>query len=443
MGIVGHPTDWAARASLTFRFTVDRVGQGDRDWNIPEASMCEMLEFGEDPHRFTITSTPPSGTVAGNTVVTVTLELSCERAATRQAAVEILLGEEDARATPRWNVECQIPPFDGELIGLEIDQGPFIRAWRHETGEWTWRVPPPIPWPSVVDSEWDPRALYGADACDWRQHGLTVPMVEVAGRATLVVARVEHGYSVLPELSLSVENADGTAFETVARASARAVLLAPGDAPAEHLDVRPPGNPERSPDNSRYDSEFRLEVPGSEPEEHLTGQPFREGTWPSGNTLVLSLGPANEVERTAFPIDVQREIEPFVSGGILAWPSALGYPTIRSPFELDAPERLAIVPIEASWQEDVLRSAPGTITSSATRHALSDVLAFLPFGDYRQEVVETLHVAAERGVPPTGGEGIVQPPNELWRHNNAAYAPHEFVMGPAHGTSSVWEGQPG
>ena len=214
VGVVGHPSDPVARASLTFRFTVDQTDQGDRDWRIPDVSLCEVLEVGEDPQCVTVTATPSSGTVGENAPVTVALEMACSRALTWQAPVEILLGEDDARATATWGVECEIPAFDGELIGVEIYQGPFIRAWSHETGEWTWRTPPRIPW------YWpNGRTARGIPLFD--KLALTAPMVEVAGRTTLVVARVEHGYpDSYGGLSLSVEGADGsTAVETIARAS--------------------------------------------------------------------------------------------------------------------------------------------------------------------------------------------------------------------------------
>ena len=104
VGVVGHPSDPVARASLTFRFTVDRTGQGDRDWRIPDVSLCEVLEVGEDPQCVTVTATPSSGTVGENAPVTVALEMACDRALTWQAPVEILLGEDDARG---WNAQCE------------------------------------------------------------------------------------------------------------------------------------------------------------------------------------------------------------------------------------------------------------------------------------------------------------------------------------------------
>ena len=432
VGILGHPSDFVARASLTFRFTVDRTGQGDRDWRIPDVSLCEALVVGEDPQCVTVTATPPSGAVGENAPVTVALEMVCDRALTWRAPVEILLGEDDARATATWDVECEIPAFDGELIGVEIYQGPFIRAWSHETGEWTWRTPPRIPW------YWpNGRTARGIPLFD--KLALTAPMVEVAGRTTLVVARVEHGYpDSYGGLSLSVEGADGsTAVETIARASDRAVVLAPGEAPPEHVDVRPPGIPDRLPDNPRYESEFRLEVAGSEPAEELTGQPFRKGAWRPGSTLVLTLDPAGVSERVTFPIDAEHEIEPSVSGewpweditAFPPWPDGVRFPKLRSPFELDAPERLVIVPIEASWEGDVWLPAPDMTAPSAIQHAISYLLALLPFGDHQVVVVsEALHVEVDPD-PHTAIQASLPVFNALDHFKTVHFDPHDFVMG--------------
>ena len=153
VGIVGHPSDSVARASLVFRYTVDQTGQDDRAWSIPDVSLCEESESGES-HCFTVTAEPATGTVAENTPVTVALELTCDRAVTWQAPVEILLGEDNARATVTWDVSCEVP--QSELIGVEIYQGPFVRAWSGETGEWTWHTPPRIPWYAFVEKECGP-----------------------------------------------------------------------------------------------------------------------------------------------------------------------------------------------------------------------------------------------------------------------------------------------
>ena len=56
VGIVGDSSDPMVRASLTFRFTVDRANQGERDWRIPEVSLCEEPESGGDPLCFTVTA---------------------------------------------------------------------------------------------------------------------------------------------------------------------------------------------------------------------------------------------------------------------------------------------------------------------------------------------------------------------------------------------------
>ena len=451
--IVGDPSDPVARASLTFRFTVDQTGQGDRDWRIPDVvGDCEQPDSGDGPtdglHCFTVTATPSSGTASENTPVTVALELSCERALTPgwQAPVEIILGENDARTTATWVVDCQVPAFDGELIGVEIYQGPFIRAWSNQTEEWTWRTPPRIPFRTYVSTEF---GYYQR-----QEHALTAPMVEVAGRTTLVVARVEHSYAdFYSGLALSVEGADGsTAFETIARASDRTVVLAPGEAPPEHVDVRPPGVLERSTDNPRYESEFRLEVPGSVPEEALTGQPFRKGAWRPGSTLVLTLDPAGEAERVAFPIDAEHEIDPFVGGAnnfldpprpFPQWPPEVRFPKFRSPFELDEPERLVLVPVEAAWEGDVWFPAPD-LTPSTIRHTLSDLLAFLPFGDYRVEVVsDVIRIEVDPSSPATGDPSFscddsISAFSAVAHLKTAFYDMHDFVIGLDRGTSNLW-----
>ena len=126
VGIVGDPSDSVVRASVVFRYTVDQTDQGDRAWNIPEISNCTESESGES-HCFTVAADPASGTVAADTPVAVTLALTCEREVSWQAPIEIVLGEGegDAQATTTWNVSCENPPFDGELIGVEIYQGVF------------------------------------------------------------------------------------------------------------------------------------------------------------------------------------------------------------------------------------------------------------------------------------------------------------------------------
>ena len=424
IGIVGDPSDSVARASLTFRYTVDQTGQDDRAWSISDVSLCESSESGGEQCS-TVTAAPASGTVAADTPVTVALSLTCDRALTWAAPVEIVLGDDDARTTLTWDVGCEIPPFDGELIGVEIYQGVFIRAWSRETGEWTWRTPPPIPWRTVT--------YRGCrrDDCLLYAHGLalTVPMIEVAGRTTLVVARVEHGHpDSYGGLAMSVENADGTAFETVARAVDRAVVLHPGRAPAEHVDVRPPGIPERQPDNARYESEFRFEVPGSVPAEPLTGQPFRPGAWRPGSTLVLTLDPAGEAERVEFAIDAEHEILPHTDG-FSSWPDWVRFPPARSPFEPDEPERFVIVPVELAWQGDVWLPAPDLSTPSARRLALSDLLAFLPFGDHEIELAEALRVESERDSQSEDVLGGIPLFDAVRHFKSVHYDRGDFVLG--------------
>ena len=258
-------------------------------------------------------------------------------------------------------------------------------------------------------------------------------MIEVAGRPTLVVARIEHGRpDSYGGLSLSVERGDGsTAYEAVAGEADRAVTLAPGEAPAEHIDVRPAGIPARQPD--KYESEFRLEVPGSEPAEELTGQPIREGAWRPAHTLVLTLDPDGEAERTAFAIDAEHDVEPFVSDVFPAWPTNVRerWPKLRSPFEPDAPERLVIVRVEAASEGNVWLSAPPAIAPSARRQALSGLLALMPVGDYSVEIVpEPLRVEAVPASPVAGGgEGVLQVLRALSHFKNAHHNPHDFVMG--------------
>ena len=419
VGIVGESP---ARASLAFRYTVDQTGQDDRMWSIPDVSLCEASESGGEQCS-TVTAAPASGTVAADTPVTVALSLTCERALTWAAPVEIVLGDDDARATVAWEVECEIPPFDGELIGVEIYQGVFTRAWSRETGEWTWRVPPRISWDMRPPGESLPAG-----------YALTAPMVEVAGRPTLIVARVEHGYpDSYGGLALSVENADGsTAYEAVAGEADRAVVLAPGDAPAEHIDVRPPGVPERQPDNARYESEFRLEVPGSVPPEDLTGQPLHPGAWRPGRTLVLTLDPDGEAVRTSFAIDAEHEVSPYVSDVFPSWSDSHRerFPKIRSPFEPDEPERLVLVRIEAESEGSVWLPAPPAITPSAARQVLSGLLALMPVGDYSVEIVpEPLRVEAARSDPAFGGGELWNVLTALSHFKSAHHNPHDFVLG--------------
>ena len=423
VGIVGESP---ARASLTFLYTVDQTGQEDRAWSVPAVSLCEASESGSEQCS-TVTAAPASGTTAENTAVTVALSLRCDRALTWAAPVEIVLGDDDARATVAWEVECQIPPFDGELIGVEIYQGVFTRAWSRETGEWTWRTPPPIPWRTVTYRGCRP------DQCFLYAHelALTVPMIEVAGRPTLIVARVEHGHlDSYGGLSLRIEQADGSAaYEAIARAVDRAVVLAPGEAPAEHVDVRPPGIPERRPDSTRYESAFRLEVPGSVPPEDLTGQPFRPGAWRPGATLVLTLDPAGEAVRTSFAIDAEHEVSPYTDG-FSSWPDWVRFPPARSPFEPDEPERLVIVPVELAWQGDVWLPAPDLSTASARRLALSDLLAFLPFGDHEVELVsEPLRVEFERDSQSENDLGGFSIFDAVMHYKSVHYDRGDFVLG--------------
>ena len=423
VGIVGESP---ARASLTFRYMVDQTGQDDRAWSIPDVSLCEESESGGEQCS-TVAAAPASGTVAADTPVTVALSLTCERALTWTAPVEIVLGDDDARATVEWEVECEIPPFDGELIGVEIYQGPHIRAWSSETGEWTWNVPPRLV------GRIQPRTYSLPET-----FALTAPIIEIAGRPTLIVARVEHGHpDSYGGLALRVENADGSAaYEAVASEAGRAVVLAPGEAPAEHVAVRPPGIPERQPDSTRYESEFRLEVPGSVPPEDLTGQPLQPGAWRPGRTLVLTLDPDGEAVRTSFAIDAEHEVSPYVSEGnwpFPAWPDTLReqFPKIRSPFEPGEPERLVLVRIQADWEGNVWLPAPPAIAPSAAREALSHLLALMPVGDYGVEIDPVpLHVEAVPGEPvPGGGPGVEKVLTALWHVKSVRYNPHDFVLG--------------
>ena len=425
VGIVGHPSDSVARASLVFRYTVDQTGQDDRAWSIPDVSLCEESESGES-HCFTVTAEPATGTVAENTPVTVALELTCDRAVTWQAPVEILLGEDNARATVTWDVSCEVPL--SELMGVEIYQGPFVRAWSGETGEWTWHTPPRIPWYAFVEKECGPNV--SADILVCRQQvllALTAPMIEMAGRPTLIVARIEHSHDLLPELSLTVTNADGsTVFETVARAVDRAVVLAPGEAPPEHIDVRPPGIPDRQPD--KYESEFRLEVPGTVAQEGQQTFFPREGAWRPGHTLVLTLDPAGEAERVAFAIDAEHEIEPFVSDEFPSWPEGERFPKLRSPAEPDA-RRLVFVPIEATA---VSLPAPNLSASrSLTQFMLSDTLRLMPFGDYWVVFAEALSIDVEPNAPsqPIIASNGVKVLRELSHHKSLHYDDQDVLVG--------------
>ena len=251
-------------------------------------------------------------------------------------------------------------------------------------------------------------------------------MIELAGRPTLIVARIEHSHDLLPELSLTVENADGsTAFETVARAVDRAVVLAPGEVPPEHIDVRPPGIPDRQPD--KYESEFRLEVPGTVPEE--SWQPGRKGAWRPGHTLVLTLDPAGEAERTSFAIDAEHEIEPFVSDKFPSWPEGERFPKLRSPAELDA-RRLVFVPIAAT----AVPSLPPPNLSrppSIEQFMLSDTLRLMPFGDYRTVFAEALRIDVEPNPPgqlPWASNGV-RVIRELSHHKSLHYDDQDVLVG--------------
>ena len=341
------------------------------------------------------------------------------------------MGEDNARATVTWDVSCEVP--QSELIGVEIYQGPFVRAWSGETGEWTWHTPPRIPWTTYVEDECGPNVPANTLCLQGIILALTAPMVEVAGRPTLIVARIEHSHDLLPELSLTVENADGsTAFETVARAVDRAVALAPGEAPPEHIDVRPPGIPDRQPD--KYESEFRLEVPGTVAQEGQHTFFPRRGAWRPGHTLVLTLDPAGEAERVAFAIDAEHEIEPFVSDEFPSWPEGERFPKLRSPAELPV-RRLVFVPIEATA---VSLPAPNLSGSrSFANFMLSDTLRLMPFGDYRVVFAEALSIDVEPNAPGQlayvgNGTQVIR---ELSHHKSVHYDDQDVLVGVFAGTT--------